>query len=146
MCTGLGREVRDDNCSTFLGKSQRRGSPVQVAPHIGYHKMLNFIQPLISSPSMYTIGGSLKQVSVIGQDTVSVSMSVKCVSSGEGTIPIEPGLPSQTWDGILRGQRLRTMSCSDKVCRWNCLGLQGALLSHFVEPIYMSSLTLGECQ
>ena len=65
------------------------------------------------------------------------------IEDGEGTIPIPLDEREQTFDGILRGQRLRTMSCSDKVCRWNVLGLQGGLLSNLIEPIYLESLTLG---
>lgn len=49
----------------------------------------------------------------------------------------------QTWDAILGGGRLLTMSCSDKLARWNVLGVQGALLSLYMEPIYFKSLTIG---
>jgi hypothetical protein len=64
------------------------------------------------------------------------------IENGQGTIPV-PENSIQTADGILEGERLRTMSCSDKILKWNAIGVQGALLSYFIEPIYVEGVIIG---
>jgi len=64
------------------------------------------------------------------------------IENGAGTVSVF-GRELQTYDGVAQGERLVTMSCSDKLTRWNVLGLQGNLLSNFVEPIYLESISIG---
>lgn len=64
------------------------------------------------------------------------------IESGEGAVRIQS--KSQNWEDIHGGsQRLQTMSCSDKIARWNVLGVQGSLLSMYLEPVYFHSVTIG---
>ncbi|XP_033749862.1 double-stranded RNA-specific adenosine deaminase-like [Pecten maximus] len=68
------------------------------------------------------------------------------IEQGEGQIPFKKKQVShqyQSMDAVRCGERLRVMSCSDKLCKWNFLGVQGALLANMMEPVYLSSITLG---
>uniref|UniRef100_A0AAQ6AJC0 Adenosine deaminase RNA specific B2 (inactive) n=1 Tax=Amphiprion ocellaris TaxID=80972 RepID=A0AAQ6AJC0_AMPOC len=62
------------------------------------------------------------------------------VNGGEGTLPVSA---NQRWDGLSPGKCLVSMSCTDKMAKWSVVGLQGSLLSHLVEPVYLHSLTVG---
>ena len=72
----------------------------------------------------------------------------KCLSSSEIQDPHLPGINYHITGAVRtkpgRGDPTASVSCSDKLARWNAVGIQGALLSFFIpEPIFMGFVIIG---
>ena len=75
------------------------------------------------------------------------------VEAGENGSVLEGHSRVQEWENLTHrpslschplDERLVTPSCSDKILKWNSLGLQGALLSKIMEPVHLSSVVIGD--
>lgn len=91
------------------------------------------------------------RILAMGQDKAMAALKSSSVFAPLGGNEASRGRDNYSRLGVLRTKPGRAdspstmcMACSDKIASWSVLGFQGALATRFIEPLYLSSIVIGE--
>ncbi|KAG0022861.1 tRNA-specific adenosine deaminase 1 [Podila clonocystis] len=99
----------------------------------------------VVSDSVTNESGTVKRAKLEErQDELSNTKSKQALGIRRGRINYDAVGVLRTKPGRVDSEPTMSMSCSDKIARWNILGLTSALVAPFLAPIYLSSVIIKE--
>ena len=127
------------NDSLAVRNTQKSGKPFRLKP---FKLFFYTSQTPCGDSAVYSYGKKEKYAALCWQGKNSGCFRIK-LERGQGTT-FAPENMLQSMDGLKLGDRVMHNSCSDKMAKWSVLGVQGALLSRLIQPIYIDAVIVGD--
>ncbi|KAG0092973.1 hypothetical protein BGZ92_007924 [Podila epicladia] len=140
----LAQVQSEESKNAFLkGKSQGPGNTGRNADQV---VELGTKRPQeASSDSATNESGAVKRAKLEAHQDESIdTVSKHALGFRRGRINYDAVGVLRTKPGRVDSEPTTSMSCSDKIARWNVLGLTSALVAPFLAPIYLSSVITKE--
>ncbi|PPQ77271.1 hypothetical protein CVT25_010853 [Psilocybe cyanescens] len=137
------RICSSDGVGSFCSAWIALGKDGKYAPRKGVHLNL-YVSTLPCGDASMGYLASTQDETMAAMKSSSVFPELESTAASRGRDDYARLGVLRTKPGRADSPPTSCMSCSDKIAKWNVLGIQGALGSNFLSPLYIEAVIIGE--